>query len=126
MLTHDLRILADAMLDKKANNVVGIDLRKLGTAITDFFVICDAESTTKVSAIAENIVDKLREELGRKPLRMQGLENGFWVILDYGDFVAHVFLTQYREFYALESLWADAPRKEYKDRPKSKKTSDKQ
>jgi ribosome-associated protein len=59
-----------------------------------------------------------REELGMKPLRTQGLENDFWIILDYGHIVVHVFLTQYREFYRLEDLWADAPKKVYKERRK--------
>lgn len=115
MITHDLRVMADAMLDKKAQNVVGIDLRPLGTAITDHFVICNADSTTAVNAIADNVIEKMRE-LGRKPLRTQGMENDFWVILDYGDIVAHVFLTEYRAFYRLEDLWADVPHKEYKER----------
>ena len=117
MITHDLRVMADAMLDKKAQNVVGVDLRSIGTAITDHFMICNADSTTNVNAIADNVIEKMRE-LGRKPFRTQGMENNFWIILDYGDIVAHIFLTDYR----LEELWADAPQKEYKDRPKTKKT----
>ena len=123
MITHDLRVMADAMLDKKAQNVIDIDLRPLGTAITDHFMICNADSTTNVNAIADNVIDKMREE-GRKPLRTQGLENNFWIILDYGDIVAHIFLTEYRQFYRLEELWAAAPHKEYKERrvPKTKKT----
>ena len=121
MITHDLRVMADAMLDKKAQNVVGVDLRTIGTAITDHFMICNADSTTNVNAIADNVIDKMRE-LGRKPLRTQGMVNDFWIILDYGDIVAHIFLTEYRQFYRLEELWADAPQKEYKDRPKTKKT----
>ncbi|MBQ6086566.1 MAG: ribosome silencing factor [Bacteroidales bacterium] len=116
MITHDLRVLADAMLDKKGQRVVGIDLRKIGVAITDHFVICSADSTTNVAAIADNVIDKMKTELGRKPLRSQGFENDFWIIIDYGDIVAHIFLNEYRDFYRLEELWADAPRKEYKPR----------
>lgn len=116
MITHDLRVMADAMLDKKAQNVVDIDLRPIGTAITDHFMICNADSTTNVNAIADNVIEKMKTEVGRKPLRMQGMENNFWIILDYGDIVAHIFLTEYRKFYRLEDLWADAPHKEYKDR----------
>lgn len=112
--------MADAMLDKKAQNVVGIDLRPLGTAITDHFVICNADSTTNVNAIADNVIEQMRLR-GRKPIRTQGMENNFWIILDYGDIVAHIFLTEYRDFYRLEELWADAPQKVYKDRPKSKR-----
>ena len=113
MITHDLRVMADAMLDKKAQCVTGIDLRPLGTAIADYFMICNGDSTTNVNAIADNVIEKMKE-LGRRPLRTQGMENNFWIIIDYGDIVAHIFLTEYRQFYRLEDLWADAPRKEYK------------
>ena len=121
MITHDLRVLADAMLDKQGQRVVGIDLRPLGVAITDHFVICSADSTTNVAAIADNVIEKMRTELGRKPLRSQGFENDFWIIIDYGDIVAHIFLNEYRDFYRLEDLWADAPRKEYKERKVTRK-----
>ena len=118
MITHDLRVIADAILDKKGQNVVSLDLRPVGSSIADYFVICDGGSTTNVGAIADNIRKMAREELGMKPLRTQGLENDFWIILDYGHIVVHVFLTQYREFYRLEDLWADAPKKVYKERRK--------
>ena len=118
MITHDLRILADAMQDKKGQRVVSLDLRSIDGAIAEWFVVCDGSSTTNVGAIADNIMKMAREELGMKPLRTQGLENDFWIILDYGHIVVHVFLTQYREFYRLEDLWADAPKKVYKERRK--------
>jgi len=118
MITHDLRVMADAMLDKKAKDVVDIDLRQIDTSITDHFMICNGDSTTNVNAIADSVLEKMRTELGRKPLRMQGFENGFWIILDYGDIIAHIFLTEYRQFYRLEELWADAPHKQYKERRK--------
>jgi len=127
MITHDLRVMADAILDKKGQNVVSLDLRPAGSSIADYFVICSADSTTNVSAIADNILKEAREKLGWKPLRTQGLENNFWIILDYGHVIVHIFLTQYREFYRLEDLWADAPRKEYKYRkPSARKTSPKE
>ena len=110
-----LEVITDAMLEKKAKNVVSLDLRPIGTAITDYFVVCNADSTTAVAAIADNILGRMQEKLGKKVLRMQGLENDFWIILDYGDAVVHVFLTEYRDFYRLEELWADSPRKEYTD-----------
>ena len=125
MITHDLRVIADAILDKKGQDVISIDLRPVGSAIADYFVVCNATSTTAVSAIADNIIKEAREQLGMKPLRTQGMENNFWIILDYGHIVIHVFLTEYREFYRLEDLWADAPRKSYKYRkPAAKKTED--
>lgn len=124
MITHDLRVLADAALDKKAQDAVSLDLRPAGSSITDFFFICSADSTTNVSAITDNILKEAKEKLGMKPLRMQGLENNFWNIIDFGYIVVHVFLTEYREFYRLEDLWADAPRKQYKYRsPSVRKTS---
>ena len=105
MITHDLRVMADAMLDKKAQNVVDIDLRQIGTAITDHFMICNGDSTTNVNAIADSVIEKMRT-----------------------DIIAHIFLTEYRAFYRLEELWADAPRKEYKERrkpaSKTKKTEE--
>ena len=110
-----LKVITDAMLEKKGQQVVSLDLSSIGTAISDYFVVCNADSTTAVAAIADNIIVRMEEKCGRKVLRMQGLENDFWIILDYGDIVVHVFLTQYREFYRLEDLWADAERVEYTD-----------
>ena len=121
MITHDLRVIADAIQDKKGQNVISLDLRSMDGAISDFFVVCNADSTTNVAAIADNILKEAREQLGIKPLRMQGMENNFWIILDYGNIVVHVFQTPYREFYRLEDLWADVPRKEYAVRSNSKK-----
>lgn len=123
MITHDLRVIADAILDKKGQNVISLDLRPVGSAISDYFVVCNGDSTTNVNAIADNIIKEVREQLGLKPLRTQGMENNVWIILDYGHIVVHVFQTPYREFYRLEDLWADAPRKEYKYRnPARRKT----
>ncbi|HIT48699.1 MAG TPA: ribosome silencing factor [Candidatus Coprenecus stercoripullorum] len=111
----EIDTIVSAMLDKKAKGVCSLDLRKIGTAITDHFVICNADSSTQVCAIADNIEDRMREECGIRTARMQGRENGFWIILDYINIVVHVFLTEYRNFYRLEDLWADAIKKEYKD-----------
>ena len=112
-----LKVITDAMLEKKGQQVVSLDLSSIGTAISDYFVVCNADSTTAGAAIADNIIVRMEEKCGRKVLRRQGLENDFWIILDYGDIVVHVFLTQYREFYRLEDLWADAERVEYTDEP---------
>lgn len=112
-----VQVIAESMLEKKAKNVVSLDLTSIGTAIADSFVICNADSTTSVAAIADNVLVKMQEKLDRKVVRMQGLENDFWIILDFGDVVVHIFLTEYREFYRLEELWADAPKQEYVDEP---------
>lgn len=115
MNNNELKVIADAMLEKKAQDVVSLDLRSIGTAISDHFIVCNADSTTNVSAIADNVEDRMVEKCGRKVLRTQGKENAFWVIMDYGDIVVHVFQTPYRAFYRLEDLWADAERTVYSE-----------
>lgn len=117
MITQDLRLIADAIIDKKGENVVSLDLRKIDGAITDFFVVCSGSNTTQVGAIADNLEEKMKES-GHKLLRSQGEGNNFWIIQDYGNIVVHIFLQEYRDFYRLEDLWADVPRKEYKLRKK--------
>lgn len=108
-----LKVIADAMNDKKAQDVVSLDLRPIGTAISDYFIVCNADSAPAVVAIADNIEEKMVEKCGRKVTRTQGKENAFWVIMDYGDIVVHIFQTPYRAFYRLEDLWADADRTVY-------------
>ena len=79
----DMEVITEAILDKKGQNVISLDLRKVGSGICDFFVICNADSTTNVSAIADNVEDKMIERLGKKVLRSQGKENRFWIIQDF-------------------------------------------
>ena len=100
--------IAKGIFEKKGNNVLKIDLRKLENRITDYFVICHAASTTQVSSICDSVEDVVRIDAGIKPLHVEGLDNCFWVLLDYGDAILHIFQEEYRNFYSLESLWADA------------------
>lgn len=115
MNNNELKVIADAMLEKKGQNVVSLDLKSIGTAISDHFIVCNADSTPAVVAIADNVEDRMIEKCKRKVIRTQGKENAFWVIMDYGDVAVHIFQTQYREFYRLEDLWADAVRTVYED-----------
>ena len=115
MDNKEIKVIADAMLEKKAQDVVSLDLRPIGTAISDYFIVCNADSAPSVVAIADNIEDRMIEKCRRKVNRTQGKENAFWVILDYGDIVVHVFQTAYRSFYRLEDLWADAERTAFED-----------
>ncbi len=96
------------IFEKKGQDVLKIDLRKLENRITDYFVICHGSSTTQVDSICDSVEDTVRIESGEKPLHVEGLDNCFWVLLDYGNVVVHIFLDEYRKFYSLESLWADA------------------
>jgi len=96
------------IFEKKGQNVLKINLRKLDSRIADFFVVCHASSSSQVSAICDSVEETVRKEAGEKPLRIEGLENCFWVLIDYGNVVVHIFIEEYRKFYSLESLWADA------------------
>ncbi len=115
MDNKELKVIADAMLDKKGQEVVSLDLRPIGTAISDYFIVCNADSAPAVVAIADHVEEKMIEHCRRKVTRTQGKENAFWVILDYGDIVVHVFQTPYRTFYRLEDLWADAEKTVYEE-----------
>ena len=98
---------AELMLDRKAQDVAVLDLRGI-TGVTDFFVIATGRSDTHVSAIADFMIDELKED-GVRPVGVVGLRGGRWVLVDYVDFVVHVFHPSAREFYQLERLWGDAP-----------------
>ena len=116
-------------LEKKAEDIVIADVRKL-TTITDFFVICSAESSVQLKAIVDHIVEEL-EKKGIKAWHVEGYTNLTWVLIDYVDVVVHVFLKPAREFYGLERFWGDA-KYEYKTedsvrkKAKTKKRSDKE
>ena len=113
-VNEEVKIIADAMLEKKARDVISLDLRKIGTAVADHFVICNADSSTQVQAIADS-VEEAMDAAGHRVVRQQGRENAFWIILDYTDTVVHIFKTDQRLFYRLEDLWADAVKTEYTD-----------
>ena len=103
-----LSSIAKGIFEKKGLNVLKIDLRKLENRITDYFVICHGSSTTQVSAICDSVEDIVRTRADEKPMHLEGLDNCYWVLLDYGNVIVHVFLEEYRSFYSLESLWGDA------------------
>ena len=91
MNNKEIKVIADAMLEKKGQDVISLDLRSIGTAISDHFIVCSADSTPNVVAIADNVEERMIEKCKRKVARSQGKENAFWVILDYGDIVVHVY-----------------------------------
>lgn len=96
----------EAAEERKANEIVVLDLREI-SLVADYFVICDGRSNVQVRAIAEHIEEFL-EERGVKPLHHEGMRQGYWVLLDYGSVVVHVFREEERRFYNLERLWGDA------------------
>jgi ribosome-associated protein len=104
-----------AALEKKATNVVVLDLRKT-PAFTDFFVLCSGQNPRQVKAIADHVEDTLRAARIR-PAHVEGYDRSEWVLMDFFTFIVHVFAPHTREFYALERLWGDAERIEIEDEP---------
>ena len=109
----EVRRAAELALERKAHDVVVLDLRGISSA-TDYFVIASGRSDVQVKAIADHVVDELKKEKVR-PEHAEGLRGARWVLLDYVDFVVHVFHPEARFFYQLENLWGDAPRWEAPD-----------
>ena len=110
-----LKTIVETMLEAKAKEVTSLDMRELHSAVTDYFVICHAQSKTQVNAIAEKIIDNVHNKLHVHVYHEEGFENSEWILLDYVDVVVHVFLEEKRSFYKLEDLWADAERHVYED-----------
>ena len=107
------RVIQAAADEKKARDIVQMDMVGL-MSTNDYFIICSANTATQVRAIADNIEEKM-EEAGVNFLHKEGYREGEWVLLDYGDTVAHIFQQDAREYYALERLWGDAKLTPYED-----------
>ena len=97
-----------AAQEKKALDPIILDLRKIST-ITDYLVICSAQSEPQIKAIANGVEQALKEGFGRHPLAVDGFPTSQWIVIDYGDVMFHIFHEQKRAVYALEDLWSDAP-----------------
>ena len=103
-----VRVAVTAALDKKAFDLDVLSVGQL-TSIADYFILASASNERQAAAIADGISDNLRTQLGVKPLLVEGTTPGRWVLLDYGDFIVHIFTEDVRRFYGLERLWGDAP-----------------
>jgi len=103
-----------AALDKKAEDVVVLDLRKAG-GFTDFFVICTGGNPRQITAIADGVRETLKRDLDERPTLVEGIDRSQWILLDYFNFVVHVFSRDCRSFYNLERLWGNAERHEVSD-----------
>lgn len=97
-----------AILEKKGENIVSLDLRKIPEAVADFFIVCEATSAPQVKAIADNIEDRVKENCGENVFHKEGFQNLQWVLIDYANVVVHVMQPQTRKFYNLEEMWSDA------------------
>jgi ribosome-associated protein len=110
-----IKTIIAAIQEKKGNNIISLDLRKIKEAVSDFFIVCEAGSNPQVRAIADNVVARVREKCSENPFHHEGYSKLQWVLIDYVNVVVHVMLPENRKFYKLEELWSDAVAEEHKD-----------
>jgi ribosome-associated protein len=108
-----IKTIIAAIQDKKGENIVSLDLRKISEAVADFFIICEAGNQTQIKAIAENVEWKVKEHCDESPYHHEGFSSLQWVLVDYVNVVVHVMLTETRKFYKLEDMWSDAAAEEH-------------
>lgn len=106
-------IIVKGMEEKKAHDIVVMDLRSLKSSVTDFFVVCHGDSDTQVEAIAKSVEEEVEKAINETPWHREGFENAEWILLDYINVVAHIFQKNTRDFYGIEELWGDAKIKQY-------------
>ena len=106
-LDAEVKLAISCASEKKAFDIVAIDLREIAS-FTEFFIIASGTNVRQAQAISYEITEKLKEELNSRVIRIEGYSTGEWILLDYGDFIVHIFEQKAREFYDLERLWRDA------------------
>ena len=107
--------ITEGIQEKKGKKITTVDLSKIESAATSHFIICEGQSTTQVMAIADSIREYVLQNTGIKPFGYDGYQNGQWIVIDYGNILAHIFLPEYRNYYKLEQLWNDAKLAEIPD-----------
>jgi len=113
-LPPEVRLAVKASLDRKAEDILVLDLRDL-TSFTDFFVVATGNSSRQNDAIYQAVQQELKQR-GSRPLGVEGRDTAEWILIDYGSFVVHIFSKRAREFYSLEKLWGDAPKVAYAEK----------
>lgn len=108
-------LIVDAIQDIKGSNITKIDLREIDDSPTNYFIICNGDSATQIKAIAKNVSNRVKNELGIAPSHHEGKDMANWVLVDYFNTVLHVFYPETRVFYDLEDLWSDGTITEYDD-----------
>lgn len=106
-------LIVELIQDKKGKDIISLNLQKIPEAAAEYFIVCHADSTTQVKAIADYIEHELKDKFEIKNIYVEGKENGEWVLVEIGGVIVHVFQTEKREFYQLEDLWNDASIKKY-------------
>ncbi len=107
-------LVVHGIQEKKGNDIVRLDLRNIHSSVADYFVVCHAESSTQIKAIAQSVEEEVFKALKLEPWRKEGQHHADWIILDYVDVVVHIFKTDKRQFYGIEDLWGDAEVQFYK------------
>jgi ribosome-associated protein len=107
-LPTTLQAAIQGIEEVKGNQIILIDLKNITSRICDYFVVCHGDSSTQVSSIAESIERETKKATNEKAWHVEGKLNGEWVLVDYGNFIVHVFHKETRDFYSIESLWGDA------------------
>jgi ribosome-associated protein len=102
------KTIIKAIQEKKGENIISLDLRKIPEAVADFFVICEGASTTQVKAIADSVEEEVKKNCDELPYKHEGRQTYHWVLIDYVNIVVHVMLPENRRFYKLEDMWSDA------------------
>ena len=105
---HLVQIIKEGIQDKKGQRIIIADLTEIGDTLCKYLVICQGNSPTQVSVIADSVWEHIYKDIGEKPIAIDGIHNAQWIAMDYSDVVVHIFLPDTREFYNLENLWADA------------------
>ncbi len=112
LVNNETKKLADAVVDgileKKGTNISVLNLQNIHNRVCDYFIICQADSSTQVNAIAGSVDEIVKKKTNEKPYRSEGFENSEWILIDYVTVVVHIFQSNIRSFYNLEALWADA------------------
>lgn len=110
-----IKTIIAAIQEKKGQNIVSLDLRKINEAVADFFIICEAGNQPQIKAIAENVEYQVKLKCDEDPYHHEGFQSLQWVLVDYVNVVVHVMLTENRKFYKLEEMWSDAVGQEHND-----------
>ncbi|MBX2932963.1 MAG: ribosome silencing factor [Ferruginibacter sp.] len=107
------KTIIHAILEKKGEKIISLDLRKIPEAVADFFIICQAGNTTQLKAIADFVETDVKQKCGELPYKHEGRHGQQWILIDYVNIVVHVMLEEPRKFYRLEEMWSDAPTTEH-------------
>jgi len=107
------KTIINAIRNKKGENIISLDLRKVDEAVADFFIVCEASSNVQIKAIADAIQDEVKEKCGESPYRHEGYQALQWVLIDYVNIVVHIFQPETRKFYKLEEMWNDGEQVEH-------------